>query len=58
MSKKHFESIASALKIAKPEHSAQPEAYVWRSLVRSIANVCKDSNPSFDLDRFLAACGY
>ena len=50
MSRKHFRELAQALcAIASPQ-----ERQVVATLV---ANVCKQSNPAFDYQRFYAACG-
>lgn len=68
MTRKHFEALAHALSIAKPQaedldewntceecHDARMEQ--WRADVHRIATACKESNPRFDLDRFARACG-
>ena len=53
---RHFAFIAAALKSTKPE-SAGPELNQWASMVDTFASDCRATNPKFNRERFLAACG-
>lgn len=58
MSRKHFESLAAALRNRKPEAHWDPNKRVqWVHDCEAIADACQASNPRFDRGRFLAACG-
>jgi hypothetical protein len=46
--KKHFIALAKALKSGEAP----------RDLCEAIAIVCKQTNPNFDFQRFMAACGH
>lgn len=50
MSKKHFVALAKSLR-------ELPNDGTRKLAALRTAEVCKASNPRFDLDRFLAACG-
>jgi hypothetical protein len=65
MSRKDFEAIAAAIQlsvtqilntyVAGNERTAALDGI--RTTAIQIANACADSNPRFDRNRFLAACG-
>lgn len=67
MSKKHFIQLAAALRASRPTTNKPHFADLtpcesmnlagWRMTVRSVADVCAQTNPRFDRARFLAACG-
>jgi len=64
MTRKHFRQIADAMQsIRKFEaHDAEMSEVVahavrFSSVVDALANVLADTNPRFDRDRFLTACG-
>jgi hypothetical protein len=64
MTRKHFKQIADAMQnLRKFEaHDAEMSETVahavrFSSVVDSLAKVLADSNPRFDRDRFLTACG-
>ena len=66
MTRKHFERLANVVKVMQREPW---QAEQWHGIVRSLtepqarllafclANVCGDSNPRFDRERFYEACG-
>ncbi len=68
MTKKHFETFAAALAKIRPEPviDCAPATAVekmrrndrteWQISVNLIADVCAESNPRFDRERFMAAC--
>ena len=45
------------IKIAKILRTTELEPHKRASLAVSFAQVCKDDNPNFDVQRFLDACG-
>jgi len=51
MTKKDYIKIANILK------TTELEPHKRASLAVSFAGVCREDNPNFDFDRFLAACG-
>lgn len=59
MSKKHFVSLAQAMKFTRPEFgkltSERPRQ--WNSDVESLANVCALYNERFNYQEFYKACG-
>lgn len=67
MTRKHFETIAAALKAARPEHiPSDPFARspyeagawdAWSSTVYEVTDALRGSNPAFDHSRFQTACG-
>lgn len=70
MTRKHFEALAAALRLSKPDQPTNngPDSRKWdwptwealsqwRADVRAIASVLLAHNPRFDT-RFYAACGY
>lgn len=64
LTRKHFQSLAAALRSTKPtiEQCGYSEALAlatehWAHTCRAIANVCATTNPQFDRAKFLAACG-
>ena len=58
MTRKHFEAIAHALKVERPDSIAKAERITWERIVRTMADVCASTNGAFDRGRFYAACGY
>lgn len=62
MTRKHFKTIAAALADLRPNNptgwvSIGSALALWSDCVYRMANLCADSNPRFDRDKFLAACG-
>src|SRR5439155_9320453 len=64
MTKKHFEQIAKAMRNLRTFEAHDQEmsetvarAVRYTSVVDALASVCAESNPRFDRDRFLQACG-
>ena len=67
LAKRHFEALAEALVASKPVlQDAYQENYQplrsamfaqWQEDVQSVCRVCQNSNPRFDTQRFLTACG-
>lgn len=58
MTRKDFVSIAAALKKTQPRAHDPNAAHVQHRIdCREVAGVLAGTNPRFDLDRFLAACG-
>ncbi len=66
MSKKHFEAVAAALANIRPEPEQESmwgppvtglgkARHAWQNSVDLIANVCAESNPHFDRQRFIRA---
>ena len=59
MTRKHFEALAAALSSSKEgefAHTFPVSAEEMRQdIIGRIANVCAESNPRFDRDKFLAA---
>ena len=68
MTRKDFEAFATALKGERMSTSKKPLpgddsalAVHWATLdlaIMAVALVCKDSNPTFDAERFKLAAGY
>lgn len=58
MTKKHFIAIAASINDVRESCSDSPET-VWAldEVSNNIADVCADTNPNFDRERFLEACG-
>lgn len=58
MSRKHFQALAYALMNARPESgpALEDRRAQWSMDCALVANVCAQSNQSFDRERFLAAC--
>lgn len=54
MTKKHFQALAEALRITRPEPPDDSESTLaqWRLDRHMIANTCAESNPRFDRARF------
>lgn len=64
MTRKHFEAIAWALKVQRPECSAPLPTPAelgrlaqWLSDCKAIADACYQFNGQFDRERFLDAAG-
>lgn len=67
MTRRDFELIANALKAAKPtahpegteaaEIATLAENVAWRNVALSFADHLSATNPRFDRERFLRACG-
>ena len=68
LSKKHFEMLARGLSNNKPRNPAVPprehkaalkhRTLQWKADVCAIADMLATTNPRFDRERFLKACGY
>ena len=57
MTKKHFRALAQALNDAKPlELNSVGYVAGWRQCIDAIANVCQETNPRSDREKFLTAC--
>lgn len=62
MTKKDFQLIADALSYAKPSKTAKPTGYkhrleAWNNSVHTMADYLSVTNPRYDKQRFLVACG-
>lgn len=58
MTRKDFVAIAAALKNAQPSAHDPNVAHIQHRIdCREVAGVLAGTNPRFDRDRFLAACG-
>lgn len=57
MSRKHFETLAAVLRETNPALRGHGDQHQWGNDVAAVMEVCKDFNPQFDHQRFLAACG-
>jgi hypothetical protein len=58
MSKKHYQAIASAMRITKPAHSTVcTTVQSWQQICQTLASVLAADNPRFDRSKFLDACG-
>jgi len=63
MTKKHFEALADALRLSRPDAVLrgcengydEAQAETWLDVRRCIADVCARFNPGFDRERFIAA---
>ena len=58
--KRQMELLSEALKKTRPSESTTIDLAAcgqWNQDVVVIADVCRDSNPKFDGDKFLKACG-
>lgn len=58
MTKKHFNELAAELSDVKPDQDEDAAYRQWARCVNAVMRVCGRSNPYFDVDRFLQACGY
>jgi hypothetical protein len=59
MSKKHFESLAEAMRAVRPEplnHEEKHKLNQWYSTVTALVFVLSRDNPRFDEEKFRAAC--
>ena len=52
---RHFAFIAAVLAETKPIDSGS--FIQWEQTVAAFAKACSRTNPNFDLDRFVRACG-
>ena len=58
MTKKYFKALADALFHEMPKSSPESaEMQQWKDDCKAVASVCSDSNPRFDWNRFMEACG-
>jgi hypothetical protein len=64
MTRKHFQQIANAMQSLRKFEANDSElsevvanAVRYSSVVDALAKVCAESNPNFDRNRFLEACG-
>ena len=57
MTKKHFKALAEELRNTRPI-GTYIDRFQWQRDVNAVAKVCGMSNPNFDEDRFLTACGF
>ena len=64
ITRKHFKLIAESLKDSTPEPRDfdTPEMYEvaagqWRDCCKHVGGVLRQTNPAFNRDRFLDACG-
>jgi hypothetical protein len=63
MTHKDFKALAVRLHSNRPKKSdcddiTTTEYSLWQAMVSDVADVCSMSNPRFDRDKFLEACGY
>lgn len=65
MTRKHFQRIAAALRLCKPDriHFEEDDNYRgamrdWRKAVADMRRMCAESNTNFDGNKFLDACGF
>jgi hypothetical protein len=56
MSRQHFQFLADVLKDSRPYDDTEEAAY-WDRLVDRFADALHATNPRFDCDRFIRACG-
>ena len=62
MTRKHFNALAIALKVAHPaffgedERDTSEARSAWITAVQGVADVCRQFNGNFDRGRFLDAC--
>ena len=55
---RHFAFIAATLKSLQPDSDTLIERRAeWRLIVDRFADECRETNPRFDYQRFLSACG-
>lgn len=57
MERRHFELIARVLEEQKPSGWDDLEDAMWRRIVHNFADALAPTNPLFDRERFLKACG-
>ena len=58
MTKKHFTAIAAAFNRAHGHAMLEPNPHLAIiHLAHAMADICQASNPRFDRERFLSACG-
>jgi hypothetical protein len=58
MTKKHFQQLAEALSVERPGiHWDANKKVQWELDVKAIVRACRSSNPRFDAQRFITACG-
>jgi hypothetical protein len=56
MTRKQYEQIAAALAAARRNMSTE-QFIGWHASVQAVASALATTNPNFDRERFLAACG-
>ena len=58
MSKKHFESLAEAMRAVRPNGNPKDdnEMVQWYSTITALVYVLARDHPRFDEDKFRAAC--
>ncbi len=56
MTKKHFIALARSLAYHRTQYPLALKCI--DSLVEDVSVVCRQANPNFDQERFLAACDY
>lgn len=63
MQRRHFEVIAEALRVSKPNTPERPNSadlsvkWQWTRSVHVMADALDRTNPNFNRERFYAACG-
>ena len=64
MTRKHFQALAKALKLSRPDIESDEmaehwKAEQWKYTVREVATACYDqADGNFVYERFYTACGY
>lgn len=58
MTKKDFDFISRVLKVVKPRTESEWVDYQWERTVLAFAASLIATNPRFDKERFLSACGW
>ncbi len=59
LSRKHYRELASRYARLRPGYTDSGDVYqMWEVMVMTTVNAILMSNPSFDQDRFLAACDH
>jgi hypothetical protein len=57
MSRKDYQLIAHAMRAGQPEKRYEDHYDQWEYDCRSLARVLCETNPRFDGNKFLTACG-
>jgi hypothetical protein len=65
MTRKHFETLAAALKKCRPDRADfacadcfSAAKYQWVRAVKEVSDMCADANANFRRSTFLDACGF